>query len=81
MTNTKILKLVAVIELLTAFVFFTLAFIFNAGGEKFSIQKGEMSLSVIFLLIGAISLISAPVIYLIAARLQNKSSNKAVYYE
>lgn len=81
MTNTKTLKLVAVIELLTAFVFLTLAFVFNAGGEKFFSQKEEMSVSLIFLFIGVISLISAPIVYLIAARLQKKSSNKAVYYE
>ncbi len=81
MTNTKILKLVAVIELITAFVFITLAFVFNAGGEKIFSQNEEMSVSMIFLLIGVISLISAPVIFFIAARLQSKSSNKAVYYE
>lgn len=80
MTNTKILKLVSMIELLTAFVFLTLAFVFNAGGEKFISNKDEMSMSLIFLIIGGVSLISAPVIYLIAVKQQNKS-NKAVYHE
>jgi hypothetical protein len=80
MTNTKILKLVSVIEFLTAFIFITLALVFNAAGKKFISPNGEMSVSMIFLFIGGISLLSAPIIYLIAVKQQNKS-NKAVYYE
>jgi hypothetical protein len=80
MTNTKILKLVSLIEFLTAFVFITLAFLFNAGGEKFLSDKDGTSISLIFLIIGGVSLISAPVIYMIAVKQQSKS-NKAVSYE
>lgn len=69
MPKEKFLKMFALIELFTAFVFITLAIIFYLSKDAFG---GETTMALIFGSIGACALIAAPV-FLIAA---NKSADK-----
>ncbi|MCI0448790.1 MAG: hypothetical protein L0Y79_03260 [Chlorobi bacterium] len=76
MHKGKFLKMFALIELLTAFVFITLAIIFY-----FSIDAigGDLMLPIIFGSIGGCALIASPVIFIAAKRHEGKHPSPIEY--
>lgn len=73
MQRSKALKLVALIEFLTAVVFVFLAVIMYISGQGITPTKDDLPVTFIFLIIAIISFISAPVVYFIARRMEENN--------
>ena len=77
-TNSKILKLFALVELFTAAVLICLAVIFYAFRKEMSFGD-DMSTIYILLLIGGVSLISAPVLFAVAKKQERDNPSPIEY--
>ena len=73
MQRSKALKIVALIEFLTAVVFVFLSVIMYISGEGVTPTKDELPVTFIFLIIAMISFISAPIVYFIARRIEESN--------
>lgn len=72
MNKSKFLKLFAMIELLTALIFITLAVIFYISKDSIG---GDTMIPVIFASIGVCALIAVPVLFTIAKRQNSENSS------
>jgi hypothetical protein len=77
-TNPKILKLFALIELFTAAVLIALAVIFYAFRKEMSLGN-DLSILYVLLLIGGVSLISAPILFTIAKKQERDNPSPIEY--
>jgi hypothetical protein len=74
-SKSKIIKLLALIELLTAVVFMVLAVIMYISGNPITAEKEGISVTFIFLVLAMFSLISSPILYFIAKRMEEGTNN------
>jgi NADH:ubiquinone oxidoreductase subunit 6 (subunit J) len=74
MPRSKALKIVALIEFVTAVVFLFLAVIMYISGQGVYPTKDDMPVTFIFLMIAMISFISSPILYMIARRMEESQN-------
>jgi hypothetical protein len=72
-SKSKIIKLLALIELLTAVVFMVLAVIMYISGNPISAEQEGISVTFIFLVLAMFSLISSPILFFIAKRMEENN--------
>lgn len=69
-SKTKIIKILALIELFTGVIFMVLAVLMYASGNKISAEEEGLSITFVFLILGLVSFISSPILYFIARRME-----------
>jgi len=74
-SKTKIIKILALIELFTGLIFMVLAVLMYASGNRISAEEEGLSITFVFLILGLISFISSPILYFIARRMEEGSGN------
>jgi hypothetical protein len=73
-SKSKIIKLLALIELLTAVVFMVLAVVMYISGNVISAEQEGISVTFIFLVLAMFSLISSPILFFIAKRMEENEN-------
>jgi hypothetical protein len=74
MKRSKALKIVALIEFLTAVTFLFLAVLMYLLGQGVFPTKDDMPVTFIFLMISLISFISSPIVYSVAKRMEESGN-------
>lgn len=74
-SKSKIIKILALIELLTGTIFMLLAVIMYASGNRISAEEEGLSITFVFIILGLISFISSPILYFIARRMEEGTGN------
>jgi hypothetical protein len=74
-SKSKIIKILALIELLTGTIFMLLAVIMFVSGNKITAEEQGISITFVFLILGLISFISSPILYFIARRIEEGTGN------
>ena len=72
--RSKVLKIVALMELMIGIIFILLAFLLYKSGDTISSDKSGLPLTFVFLVMGMVSFIGSPVIYFIAKRMEEKET-------
>jgi hypothetical protein len=75
MNSSKFLKIFALIEMLTAVIFISLAVIFFVSKDTLG---GDITIPIIFAFIGVCSLIAAPVLFKLAKKYQSSQASDDV---
>jgi prepilin signal peptidase PulO-like enzyme (type II secretory pathway) len=74
-SKPKIIKLLALIELLTGTIFMLLAVMMYSWGDRITAEESGISMTFVFMILGLISFISSPILYFIARRMEEGTNN------
>ncbi len=77
--SAKILRYVAIFDLLSGVVFIFLAVYHYISGQKLYDASGEMSTTFIFMIIGLVFLINSPIVFFIAKKNEEKNNSPVEY--
>ena len=69
-SKPKIIKMLALIELITGTIFMLLAVLMYASGSRITAEEQGISMTFVFMILGLISFISSPILYFIARRME-----------
>jgi len=73
--KSKIIKVLALVELLTGTMFMVLAVIMYASGNKITAEEEGLSITFVFMILGMVSFISSPILYFVARRMEEGTGN------
>jgi uncharacterized membrane protein len=74
-SKPKIIKMLALIELLTGTIFMLLAVLMYSMGSRITAEEQGISMTFVFMILGLISFISSPILYFIARRMEEGTGN------
>jgi len=77
--SARILRLVGTFDLLAGFALIVIAVFLYVSGQKLFDSSGEMSVTFILLIIGAVFLINSPIVFFIAKRNEEKNNSPVQY--
>jgi len=77
--SAKILKYVAIFDLLSGMIFIILAVYLYVSGQKLYNTSGEMTTTFIFMIIGLVFLVNSPIVFFIAKKAEEKHNSPVEY--
>lgn len=77
--SARILRLVGTFDLLAGFILIVISVFLYVSGQKLFDTSGEMSVTFILLIVGAIFLVNSPIVFLIAKKTEEKNNSPIQY--